>query len=169
MDYLETLLSPETLAKVKEEIGDKPIKLVDLTSGKYVDKDKHESTVKTINDNYNKLVMTHEEYKNNNSSDKYKELETKYNELNKELSGAKNKTLLTNKNVNEDYLDFVDFNVSQMVNDELTYEQALETFAKDNERYFQKSKTVSTQHQTKNDKIDVASFNDVIRSNFNKK
>ena len=50
MEFLKGLLDEETYAKVEEQLKDKDVKIVNLKEGGYVDVDKHNTTVKDLED-----------------------------------------------------------------------------------------------------------------------
>ncbi len=53
-------------------------------------------------------------------------------EANAKIAKSEHESLLTSKGVPKDKVDFYDFKINQLVNDKTTYEQAMESFIKDN-------------------------------------
>lgn len=88
MENLKAIFSEETLAKMKEEIGDKEVKLVNLTDGGYVSEDKYRTAVKnleTVNSTISQYEADIEKLKETSTSKGSKEeleaMQSKYEQL----------------------------------------------------------------------------------------
>lgn len=90
-------------------------------------------------------------------------------DLQKELNGYKNKDVLRTQNVDDKFLDYVNFEVNKMVNDDTDFGEALTAYLQNNQQYIKgQAETQSnkgfTTGQRHTDNKDVSSLADQMES-----
>lgn len=75
---------------------------------------------------------------------KYGTLENEYNSLNQESAALKNEKFLISKGATPEDVDYLSFKIGKLVSDEVPFETAYETFAKENNKYFKPQAPVVT-------------------------
>lgn len=106
MEFLKEVLGEELFSQTKEKVDsynqdhkDKPIKLVNLSEGNYVSKEKFESKeteisiLKTQIENANKEIQSYKDMDIDSIKESASNWETKYNDLVKEQDEAKKKSI----------------------------------------------------------------------------
>lgn len=74
----------------------------------------------------------------------FNEYKTTASEWQNKMTQYENEKVLLSKGANQDAIDFLQFKISQMVNDEMPFEKAVEQYAKENTHYFQPIAPVRT-------------------------
>lgn len=106
MEFLKEVLGEELYSQAKEKVDsynqthkDKPMKLVDLSEGNYVSKEKFENrgteinTLKTQIEDANKEIQSYKDMDIDSIKESASNWETKYNDLVKEQKEAKEKSI----------------------------------------------------------------------------
>lgn len=106
MEFLKEILGEELYSQTKEKVDsynqehkDKPMKLVNLSEGNYVSKEKFDSketeinTLKTQIDDANKEIQSYKDMDIDSIKESATNWETKYNDLVKEQKEAKEKSI----------------------------------------------------------------------------
>lgn len=76
-----------------------------------------------------------EEERISETLENYSNLKKDYDKLSAELNSYKNKDVLRGKEIESKYVDFVNFEVEKMVNEETDYNAALEKYLESNPQY----------------------------------
>lgn len=118
-----------TYEQLSKGIAEKGIKLADLSLGGYVDKNKFDDQVRKFND-----------YKAKNDVSKYADyddIKTELEALKTEKADRELMTKLSGKNVKPEFQEFVLSKIKANVNDQVTFDKAMEDYLKENAQYIE--------------------------------
>lgn len=145
MDFLKEVFGDGSLKfeDFEKAVGEKGLKLANLTEGKYVDKDKYlkaENDFKALKKTYDDLASAIDgdtglkkqiETLKNEKAD----FESKYTSLNSELTNYKRGQAVLKAGVKADMSEYVSYEVGRMVNDNMDFDTALKGFLAKNPQY----------------------------------
>jgi hypothetical protein len=178
MDFLKEVLGEEVFSNVSEIVNkynttnpDKAIKIANLSTGKYVDVEKFNSMKSKYDEANTKLEQA---VKNGNVSEQlkadYEKVKADLLEANNKLTTQERKSVVS-KEVNPEYIDFVVYEVTKLMDDKTDFKQALDKYLESNPKYKVNNNriVVSTQpkQSSNGSKVNSNEFmNDAIRGAF---
>ena len=156
-----------TYEEFEQKLGEtKEIKLANLESGNYVDKDKYTKLEKKYNDyvaKYGNLQETTKDYETLKAN--FDDVTAKYNALLTKQDEAEKLAEIDNANVNSKFAKFVYSEVNGLVNDGKDFKTALSEYLKDNAQFLKAGQGtfVNLQNGNGGTKSDNDKFNEQLR------
>ena len=169
MEELKSLFGDGSLSyeEFEQKLGEtKEIKLANLESGNYVDKDKYTKLEKKYNDyvaKYGNLQETTKDYETLKAN--FDDVTAKYNALLTKQDEAEKLAEIDNANVNPKFAKFVYSEVNGLVNDGKDFKTALSEYRKDNAQFLKAGQGtfVNLQNGNGGTKSDNHKFNEQLR------
>ena len=145
MEELKTLfgegsLSYEEFSQKLNEAGES-IKLANLKSGSYVDKDKYDKLEKGLEEYKTKYADLEESTKGyEDLKSQFEDISNKYNELLGKQDLADKMSMIRKSNVADDFAEFVYSKVNAMTDDKKDFQTALNEYVKSHKQYLNGAK-----------------------------
>lgn len=171
MEELKSLFGDGSLSyeEFEQKLGEasESIKLANLQSGRYVDKDKCDKLEKSVNDWQTKFKDLSEKTKDyDDLKAKYDTLNANYEQLQQKQDEADKMAEIANANVNPKFAKFVYSEVNSQVSDGKTFQTVLTEYLKDNSQFLKNGQGTyaNLENGTTPPKSANQKMNDFIRS-----
>ncbi len=175
MEELKSLFGDGSLSydEFSQKLSDagETIKLANLTSGKYVDKDrlvKAEADLTSMKEKYNALKTSAGDYDTMKSN--YETMKTDYANLQGKVTQMERMAQIDKSNVNPKFAKFVYSEVAPQVTDDKDFQTCLDEYLKDNKEFLKNSQGTYVDLQngeTHKDTSTNADVNKILRNSRN--